>query len=600
MGWLLLGAAPLLLQAPTPVSAQSSGAPSVAAPVPTGSVVARLDRGSVALGETVALTVIATDVAGELDTRVLEQVFDIVGRSRSRQSDVIDGVRRDRSSWTLELSPRRVGVFTVPPVTVDGVTSDLQTLEVTEAPTAGERLVFLEASVDETSPWVQGQVVMTLSVFQAIDFLDAALGEPLAEGLRVQRLGEDRRVRRVRDGREYDVVERRYALFPQRSGSITIEPVALDASVPVDPDRVRGFFTQSRRVLRRTEPIELQVRGRPPGSGGWWFPAREVSLEGVWSGTDPSLDVPAGADAATRVGVPLTRTVTLRALGAMSTQMPTLEPPELPGASLYAEAPERVEGASDAGVLTEQRIAWAVVPEQPGTLDLPPTTVSWFDTLAGRERTATLPATRIHVAPAEPDATASPAALAPPSDPVGGGADVSTAAGEALAGGQRTIGTIGAMGGFWRWLALAALLGWAITALLWWRKAGRAAAVRPTRVARPDAAPDAGQALQAVRDHQAGDSPARLADAVLAWGRARWPDRPPGSLPALAQRLPDAEAATTLRALDAAVYAPQDSVTMPPGTARMADLLEAACTPPGATDRNDPGRRPMAGSLPRL
>jgi len=594
---------------PAPARAQSAGTPlspeATSVPAATGSVVARLDRASVAVGETVSLTVIATGVKGQLDTRALEQVFDIVGRSRSTQVDLINGVRRDRASWVLELSARRIGLFTVPPVTVGGVTSDLQTLEVTEAPEGGERELFVEARVDETSPWVQGQVVLTLEVFQAIEFIDASLGEPQADGLRVQRIGEDRRRRETRDGREYEVTERRYALFAQRSGPLRIEPIALDATVPVDPGRVRGFFTPSRRVLRTSEPIELQVRGRPPGSTGWWFPARDVSLSAAWSGTDPTLAVPAGSDAATRVGVPVTRTLTLRALGAMPTQLPGIEAPAVTGASLYDEDPAVSEGASEEGVLTEQRIAWAVVPTEPGTLELPATSVAWFDTVAGRTRTASIAATRLHVAPAAVAGTGTgspaPAALAPADrggdGPERDGAGAGSAA-TALAAGARPDGSIAA---YWRWLALAAVLGWALTAAAWWR--GRV--VRDERrngAAEVRAGLDGARALQRVRSAaERGDSCAGLAQAVLAWAHAHWPEAPPASLPMLARRLAGSPAAETLLALDAALYARTAGGPLPPGIDRLADQVEAAIDSPypGPADPARTGGG-TGGALPDL
>jgi len=582
---------------PAPARAQSAGTPlspeATSVPAATGSVVARLDRASVAVGETVSLTVIATGVKGQVDTRALEQVFDIVGRSRSTRTDLINGVRRDRASWVLELSARRIGLFTVPPVTVGGVTSDLQTLEVTEAPEGGERELFVEARVDETSPWVQGQVVLTLEVFQAIEFIDASLGEPQADGLRVQRLGEDRRRSETRDGRTYEVTERRYALFAQRSGPLRIEPIALDATVPVDPGRARGFFTPSRRVLRTSKPIELQVRGRPPGSAGWWFPARDVSLSAAWSGTDPALAVPAGSDAATRVGVPVTRTLTLRALGAMPTQLPGIEAPTVTGASLYDEAPAVSEGASEEGVLTEQRIAWAVVPTEPGTLELPATSVAWFDTAAGRTRTATIAATRLHVAPAAGVGTRSPATTAlVPADRGGDGAGAGSAV-TALAAGARPDGSIAA---YWRWLALAAVLGWALTAAAWWR--GRVVRdERRTGAGEVRTGLDGARALQRVRSAvERGDSCAGLAQAVLAWAHAHWPEAPPASLPMLARRLAGSPAAETLLALDAALYARTAGGPVPPGTERLADNLEAAT---GPADRTRTGGG-ADGALPDL
>ena len=165
---------------------------------------------------------------------------------------ILNGERRSTVTWVLEIAPREVGVFTVPAVTVGGVESELVTLTVTEAPSGAARDVFVEAVVDTRTPWVQSQVLLTLSVFRAIDIIDGSLGEPAGDGLDVRALGDDTRREEERDGRRYLVVERRFALFPQRSGRLVVEPIALTVSVPTDPTRVRGFFAPTRRLTRRT------------------------------------------------------------------------------------------------------------------------------------------------------------------------------------------------------------------------------------------------------------------------------------------------------------------------------------------------------------
>ena len=143
-----------------------------------------LSTGTISIDESVSLIVEASGLDGELDVAALEEDFEVISRSSSRDVSIVDGERRSTVTWVLELVPREIGVFTVPPVTVGGIESELLSLTVTDAPTGGERLVFVEAEVDDDTPWVQSQVILTLRVFRAIDIVDGALGEPEGEGAR--------------------------------------------------------------------------------------------------------------------------------------------------------------------------------------------------------------------------------------------------------------------------------------------------------------------------------------------------------------------------------------------------------------------------------
>jgi len=359
-----------------------------------GSVRVQLGATSISIDESVRLAVVATDLDGELDTAALEREFDVIGRSSSRDVQILNGVRRSTVTWVLEIAPRAVGVFTVPPVSVGGVESELLTLTVTDAPSGAERDVFVEASVDTETPWVQSQVLLTLRVYRAIEIVDGSLGEPGGAGLDVRALGDDRRYESERDGRRYVVDERRFALFPQRSGSLVIEPITLSVTVAADPVRVRGFFSPTRKLTRRTRPITLEVRPRPAGGSGWWLPAKAVTLEESWSATAGATD---GEE--TRVGEPLTRTVRLQATGVLGAQLPELEIPPVDGLAIYADDPVRESGAGARGLESSATLAFAVIPEREGEFELPALSLDWFDVDAGEVRTASLPARTITVLP---------------------------------------------------------------------------------------------------------------------------------------------------------------------------------------------------------
>ena len=582
-----------------------------------GTVRVQLASPTIALGESVRVAIVADGIDGELDASALEREFDVVGRSSSRDVQILNGERRSTVTWVLEIAPREVGVFTVPAVTVGGVESELVTLTVTEAPRGAARDVFVEAVVDTRTPWVQSQVLLTLSVFRAIDIIDGSLGEPAGNGLDVRALGDDTRREEERDGRRYLVVERRFALFPQRSGRLVVEPIALTVSVPTDPTRVRGFFAPTRRLTRRTEAIALDVRPRPDASRGWWLPASDVVLE------EASRAGAAGGEV--RVGEPLTRAVRLRASGVLDTQLPELATPDVDGLAIYADDPLRASDVGPDGIESTLTLSLAVIPERPGTFELPPVTLDWFDVEEGRARTASLPARTLTVLPGAnaPAASVTGDPLVPDADAGGTGGE-SAAGGTAIVapGGETPQGigdgrpddADGRVAARWQTLALAALAGWTLTGV------ALVVALRRRR-AEPVTGPGVGFArsgsggsgatvrearLRVERSVAEGDVPG-LASAVLARAAARWPDDPPRSLVALARRVErpgddgdERELARTLARLDAALYggAPADAAAL--DVADLPTRLERALAAPDGRAPGPAGPERDARALPPL
>lgn len=586
------------------------------------SVRSELSASTITRDESVSLTVTAVGVEGELDTSALNKDFDIVGQSSSRQiRTVINGsnqpVTMSIVTWTLELLPRDVGVFTVPAVSVGGVSSQLQSLTVNEIPTGVRRDVFVETSVDSRKPWVQSQVLMTVRVFQAIEIVDGGLSDPAGDQLQVQRIGKDSSSIEVRDGREYRITERRFALFPQKSGPVTINPVVLSVSVPTNATATLGLFSPTRKLTRRSDPITLDVQARPSSGAAWWLPASALQIDSNWA-DDASKAV---------VDQPLTRTITLRAGGVMDSQLPDIPIPAIEGVSLYAEEPVRAMGMNERGLVAEQTIKWALIPQREGQLVLPELSIEWFNTDTGETETAVLPEERIQVGPSTavtasqaapvvnaadgngppagdtevgaPDASDSltaqetPTAVAnldvPDRDPSIAAPD-NTVQAEAVGDAGRTATEVGtgspmiasessdkdasALPGElageqafrpWRLAALLLLGLWLLSLALfwWWRR-------RLLDAHRGESAGVSGQ-LSSIRQHARktyqklaplaevetcckADDPAALGSALIAWAARQWPQQAPRTLTDIALRLNEGPARESVQALDAALY----------------------------------------------
>lgn len=580
-----------------------------------GDVRARLGAATVALDESVSLTVEAYDVDGPLDTSALEADFDVVVRSRATRYEVVDGSRSVLLTFVLELSPRVAGVYTVPPVRVGNAESAPLTLEVLPAPTGAARDFFMEAGVDRSEPFVQAQTILTLGLWFGRSVLDLELEPPRGDGLVVEPLGDATRRSDRRDGRDYEVLEQRYAVFAQFSGRLELEPGTLNLSVPADPSRAGGMYAPARRLARRAAPIALDVRPRPAAGTGWWLPATGVTLDAAWSGSTRA-----------RVGEPLTRTISLRAEGVRADQLPEIPSVPVAGASVHADTPESAAAATAEGLVAERRTVQAIIPQAPGPLVLPAVEVTWFDTRTERERVARLEPVTLEVAPSAravagagtpPVGATGPSADSSPGSPAGPG----EASAEPVAGvgTDRAAGPVPERSGGWRIVAFTALAGWTLTALVaaavWYRRrlatrANATAAGAPgestgdsSGTRRADARRRTRALVAAVRN----GSPAAVKDASLALAAERWPAAPPATLPALAARLDDRRLRGELLALDAGLYgrAPGGTSDEASGAGdaspdSFADRLAAALPPPHRPPSRGSRRGRADAGLPPL
>lgn len=383
--------------------------------------------------------------------------------------------------------------------------------------------LFVEVGVDEPAPYVQQQVLYTVRVFRAVAIENATLSKPAVSGgdAVVERFGDDRRYQATRDGRRYAVTERRFAVFPQTSGRLAIEPVRLSASVPLPASGGdAGFWARPQTQAVRVASVSqaLEVKPPPAGAPEPWLPARAVALEEDWPARD-----------SVEVGTPITRRITLSAEGLMASQLPALEVPLPAGVKSYPERPSRETAGGERSVNGRLAQTMAIIPAEAGTLVLPALELDWWNTVLDRRETVRLPAHTLKVT-GIPQAPAGP--QDPPADPPG----------EAW---PERIG--------W-WLSLGLGLLWLATLVLWRRDRLRVASARRAPGG-PSPALSRRQALVQLREACRASDPGAARDALLVWGRACWPQAPPRSLGALG-RMVDEPSARQIAVLQQALYAP--------------------------------------------
>ncbi|MDZ7781963.1 MAG: BatD family protein [Halioglobus sp.] len=495
-----------------------------------GAVSAAVDRDKVAVGESLRLTITVSgdEQPGEADLRPLLEDFELLQRSTSSQTRYINGRTTHTRQLLVDLAPTRQGQITIPALRVGDARTQPIAIEVTAASdleTGGEALLF-EAEVDRDSVYVQGQLLLTLRIMQAVNLEDRGISELEMEDAFVKPL-EQKTYQRTVDGQPWLVHEVRYAIFPEQSGTLTIPSQEFTAREVVGR---RGLFQRGGgRLLRRTtQPLKIEVLPQPSAyPGTTWLPARELTVEEQWSTPPDQL----------RTGESATRTIRLRGEGLQGAQLPPIMFPPVDGLKFYPDQPEISEEEIDSGLLGMRRDSAAIVPTRAGTVTLPEIRIPWWDTEQQRTRYAVLPERQFSVAPAAATTPAPPAQTTAP------------AATQPAPQVSESPSGAGALP--WQVLSAITSLGWLVTLgyLVWmhWHGRRQGAPVEPGDVSERRAWKDLVAACEQNRAEQ-------TRGALLRWARAFTGDDALISLQQVSATLADDALRGELQRLDQSLY----------------------------------------------
>ncbi len=467
-----------------------------------------LDRTTMQLGETVTLNVEVSDGANaKPDFSVLESDFNLSGTQSSTSINIVNGQTSSKLLWAVALEPKRSGTLTIPSLSVAGQSTQALMLTVQAASTAAGRTgddVYIETTVEPRSPYVQQQVSMTVKLYFSVNIVDGQLDDPQADGLIVRKVsGQDTNFSADVGGKHYRVLERRYVLQGEKSGSVAIAPIVFRGHA-MDRNDANSFFSRGHNVSARSDAITLDVRARPANSGtDAWLPARAVTLAA--EGIDDKTDA--------RVGEPLTLTLRLQATGLGFEQLPELALPKIDGADIY---PDKASTQNkDGGDLTtgERERKFAIVPKRAGSLVIPSISIGWWDTTHDRAETASVPEIDLNVQPAIGSSAPQP----PPAQQPIAAPDNSNVP---LIAARSAIGAE-PVSEFWRTIALIAIVLWVVTLIGWiaWsiRHRKRTAVVPQEQQASSSEL----SAKIAFRDACATDDWQAASRALLAWARSK-------------------------------------------------------------------------------
>jgi hypothetical protein len=492
-------------------------------------------------------------VRGEPETAPLAAQFDILNAMSSRRIGIVNARATEVNEWQYQLMPKSAGEFTIPALRIGDRQStaiDMRVLPPDPSASAAAD-IFMELTAEPDVVFAQSQVLFTLRLYVGVSTGRATLTAPETTGVEaiVEKLGEDNVYQTSRGGRTFSVRERRYAVFPQQAGALTIGPVTFEAMVIPD----RGFS----RVQRfRSDVLELAVQPAvaPPAAlaGAAWLPAQDVTLREEWS--EPTSELV--------VGIPRTRTIVVEGVGLLETQLPDVPLETQPGVRQYADRPELAREITAQGLKSRRSLSYAVIAQAPGEVTLAGVRLPWWNVAAQRWEVAELPPRVLRVEPgSDPAEAALPAAVAP-------------AAVAAAPAPPREPS-------YWPWISAALAVAWLATTAVWWRTRSRKPRPSPPGGVTPKPEPKLGtrKILRDLGSACAVGDAAAARTALLQYAEARFAPAPPRSLGALAALLPEALAREVL-SLEAHIYGATTGTWHGDGLEALVRELERAASAP--------------------
>ncbi|MFK8028703.1 MAG: BatD family protein [Gammaproteobacteria bacterium] len=348
----------------------------------------QVDQTSVEKDQTVtAVFTYKGKLNSEPDFSALETDFSVISQGVSKSVEIINGNYREQQTWNTILLSKREGQVEIPAIKFGNEFSNAVTLTVSPAKPGNDTDLgdlFLETELTpESGGYVQQQHMFTVRIYFRGWLIDGQLSDPEInnQDVVVQSLGEPRRYSVTRNGERYQVYERRHALFPQASGELVVGETTFSGRLrlPVGGNRLKSVSTPA--LTRTVKPVPAAF------TGDVWLPAESLTITEVWPADKLVFEQ----------GVPITRTISIGAVGLTSAQLPALQLEGNESVRVYPDQPSAGDQIGEKGVVGTRAVAVAMVPQKSGEVRLPPLEIKWWDTTADRERVARLDAKTLSV-----------------------------------------------------------------------------------------------------------------------------------------------------------------------------------------------------------
>ncbi len=307
----------------------------------------------------------------EIDFSPLEKDFKIISYQQGTNVRLINGTLKQEISWILTLSSRKTGDIEIPSIQFGPFQTKSITIHVADAlAPSKDDPIYIEAKLSPSDEVFQNsQVILTIKLVRKVNLMNGAvsalqLSDPDAT---VQQIGTDQEYEIFENGRQSLVLEKSFAIQPAKVGKLVISPVEFTGQMMVGRSM---FDLNTRHIQISTQELRLKVLPIPEGfTKQNWLAADDVQIYDEWSAKTDQLPL----------GEPITRTVTIRASGALASQIPALEINISKDFKQYEDKPSIRDTKSADGNIGIKQLTTTLIPTKAGSYTFPKIEVKWWN-----------------------------------------------------------------------------------------------------------------------------------------------------------------------------------------------------------------------------
>lgn len=394
---------------------------------------ASIDKKSVAAGQVfqIKLELVNADAYSPPDTSVFPDDLSVQSQTQQSNVSIINGVSTKTTAWIYEVIAEEPGAYQIPAISIQ---TDLGTLysqdfniyakDAGQLPAnTGDGAIFIESKVEKTDPYRNEPVKYAVRVYHLKAIDQAELIKPKSDDLLIEQIQEPKKSQEFLNGQQYNVLEVVYLVTPLESGEIKIPPAVLRGKVlkEVRKKRPRTAFDDffdpfaiidtTLSLTRELEPFtvasnKIALNVKPPVAGVEpWLALYDLKIEDEL--LDLKKDPSKGLKA--KVGEPISRKVSLTAIGATASSLPDIERlTNADGFKIYADKPELTqkmitaeEGPLASKIKGVRSQSFTFIPEREGELTIPEVKLAYYSIPDQKVKYAILSGKVLDVEPAD-------------------------------------------------------------------------------------------------------------------------------------------------------------------------------------------------------
>ena len=360
-----------------------------------------VDRTSVRVNESLSMLISSDQGSVEqIDLSQLPPELEVIARSTRQNVQIINGRRSANYELSLTLIAVATGEVSIPALQARGDSSQPVSISIAPEASGANKVVELTLESPLQQAYVFQEVPLTLRLRLAGDLTQGELSDLDIPQAHIELINEQR----YRQG-SGEVIERNYVLYPQSVGSLNIPSLRFQGSL-----RANSRLGLSGGVVRSSSS-EFSIEVLPPAVGelAQWLPASSVRLTEELQPVSSQI----------ALGQPITRRITLEAVGALGEKLPAIDLAPIANDDLrqYRDQSQYNNTKSRSSMVGQRVENIVYIPQNLGTAQLPEIVVPWWDVNSGQLAYARLPARQLQIvanpnASLTADPTSVPAAVA--------------------------------------------------------------------------------------------------------------------------------------------------------------------------------------------